>query len=501
MATELHYRRDDTTPFVIQSEGKASSIICGQLGVMRLNSGILKDIPPDLPYVTLTIPSPLHIRSFLWVWYSLNGIENPEFPSTVREAIYIWRYLQLFGVDLESTITFQYIKRLNEMSFLDQSPNPELFSIMTDMFEKIHKKMIPPPAAGKETERSRSLDQYITEIELTRERQRDEDEDEDLPALVDPQKQEDILGRGVSIDDVHPLFESTIIDRLYLSLNPFPLSTLIPPSMRDILIKDSSQNDSLYIVLGLGTPNVKMWYGRREEIGGGRYGNGYIITLNNGELRINDRSFREGKRAWTMEIYTPSGLGVYMTTYNGRVSAYSRATDTDAALNREYYSRLDTKLSPWVVPVGKTTYYIGRGRMPVQGNIITMSSRSPVIHSYYGDRQESSPGSGLREILLEEDVIHVDAFLYVWAYLNGQDNIMIVHPESAVHVWYYIRYFGISKASRFVDLYFMQMLYLPLGGTIVSFLNEIPKSIRNAIPIFQGKPSFVDTTLGEWEGM
>ena len=468
---ELHHRRDDTTPFVIQNGERAPFIICGHLGVMKLKSKILKGIPLDVRYVTLTIPPPFLPGSFLWVWHSLNGIEQPEFPSTAAEAVYIWRYLQLFGIDPDSEIVFRYLQELNRVATTSESPNSELSSIMTDMLEKIPKKTIPPPSRGRPTPASLSLEANFKQIRETL--TRGEDSEWEPPRIMIPPR---------SMDDIPPLFESNGIDRLYLSLNP---SEEIPPSMKGILTKKA---ESGYIVLGLGTPNVRIWNGRAPMPD-----RSYAIDLDNADIRMLVDFNVAG--SWDVDLITRYGTLVDMGIYRGKIAVYAKTPEGKDILERDYYSRY--VLSYWSYPVGKTTYYVGRSRIPVQGNIITLSSRSPIISSYYGDYQESSPGSGRREILQEEE-IEINAFLYLWAYLNGQDNIQIFNPDSSVAIWYYIRYFGIPMDTRFVDLYFTQIVSLLELDILLPFLDGIPKTIRNSIHTFragEGKLSHINTIL------
>ena len=445
---ELHRRRDDTTPFVIQSEGRSSFLICGQLGVIRLKSSILRNIPLDIRYITLTIPPPFYIGSFRWLWYSLNGIESTEFPSTASEAIHIWHYLQLFGVDHDSEIVFKYLQGLNRMPIISESPDPLLSSIMTDMLKKIPKNMIPPPTQSKRTE-----------VEV-------------------------LIPNPRSMDDIPPLFESNNIDRLYVSLNPYNEITL--PSMREILTEKVGYSSSAYVVLGMGTPNVRVWHGRHT-------GSGYAITLNNANITFFNPTW-DNRRRWRVILEPRYGDNVDMEMYTGKIVEFLKTSDTEAVLEREYYPPWEVRLHHWVVPEGKTTYYIGKERSPIQGNIITMSDRSLVISSYYGDFQESSPGSGQREILGEDRAVSMNAFLYVWAYLNGQDNIAIRHSTSSSAIWYYIRYFGIPANSRFVDLFLMQIVNSERLEVLLPLLEEIPKTI----PIFQskdGKLSYIDHIL------
>lgn len=480
---ELHYRRDDTTPFIIQSKGKAPSIICGQLGVMRLKSSILREIPPDIRYITLTIPPPFYIGPFLWVWYSLNGLDNIDFPSTVTEVVYIWRYLRLFGVESDSTIMFRYIQGLNAASLVSKSPDPLLFSIMTDMLEKIPKKMIPPPMTGRTTPVSLSLVEHDRASALSKERT-PIDGAWELPRMTNPPR---------SMDDIPPAFESNGIDRLYLSLNP---DELIPPSMREILTPEKdryrpgdTRRENLLLALGSGTPDVRVWSGTRTSR------SLYSISLDNNNT-VEMYAVNREQKNWGVILVTQYAEAMEMDNYDGEITVYDRTPETELVLKREHYPRQEIKLSVSVVPEGKTTYYVGKERFPVQGNIITMSDRSPTILSYYGDFQESSHGSGQREIR-REDIVDMGAFLYVWAYLNGQDDIKIPSSKSNIAVWDYIRYFGIPLNSRFVDLYFMQVVNTEELIVLWHFLQEIPKSTRDAIPIFQKKEgtSYINNRL------
>ena len=463
---KLHQRRDDTTPFVIESEGWGRFMLFGQLDVMKQKTtSLFYNVPSNVKYVTLTFPI-MFSKSFLWAWYAINGLDPGELPGTLVEALNVWRYLQFFRLRHDSPIRFDYIQKLNRFPSDDILPDPELFSIMESIFRVIPHAMIPPPVSGRTTPAMLSVEENIRRIRAVLD-SGVTDHDWIPPPIENPPR---------SMDDIPPVFESNGIDKLYLSLLP-PGEDVIPPSMKRILVRKSPLTiASSYIVLGLGTPNVRVWYGTPGE-SVHRIG---LIDSQIGLGRIHEPEVAEEQ--WEVHLTTRYGTSVQLADYRGKVAAYDRNSEEET---REYYPLTEVRLTSWVLSGGGTTYHIGKRRFPLQGNIITMSARSPTILSYYGDADPSSVGSGQR-LILKDDEIDMNAFGYVWAYLNGQDDIEIP-KDSEMNIWNYIRYFGISPSSSFVSLYFIQLAKTMDPPMLIRFLEGIPVGVRATISAFQPK--------------
>ena len=491
----------------IVGTGASARRVYAPLGPIYYHTEILRIYPlPELlaQYYITVLPdedltsSPDKPYAFSWLWSCLTGIERPVSLLTMRQWLLVWFYIQRLRVPLSSTIVEHWFRGLTNLIRDDRQLAADkdlITTICTTPGMAIYNI---PFYTGNSTllhttalDRKLALPLPLSITSLIR---------STIPVvLTDPPATTQMI---VVIS--HPWLDHRVIIKPTIVSLPLAILTGLPPlpplpaqilyitvpkgerGEEMILLKGG---DSVYFIKGdLPLPN-----NTPVNISTYEAADDYSLCVNYDDLQLRYRQRFIGP---IIKAEIDDELKMQMR---------SNVTSTRLARVTRPELQVDAGTSDFLASTpsgGSVMWSLGSNNFRVYCYPTVVASRSPYVYTAasFGDFDISK----LTDIhlLRETDVNREELWplMFVWAYLNGYDDgIIITLNSAALRVWYYITYFQIPLTSAFVNRYLLRLFYLVdtsgkgaydyafgLYSELYGLINKIPLATKKEMVLFNG---------------
>ena len=390
-------------PFVVRFSDGSTWKFFGYQSIIALRSRLGEVMMTVIPYITLRFNDiPTNYRSFTYVWLYLNGFNSSLEGYSWDDKIYIYYYLVATGVSFDTPVVQQWITSLFMHTEPPNYAHPkamEYKTILSHVMQMIPSTFVVAEIAKRESYRNVSLilahPSKFNPIKY---------EDSDIELIYRLDKHERRYMSGCSILDI---FSTTSGPNAIIG------AILMSNLAEDIhLFKDDIIITCNYLRQAVGDPITLTMQSVENSIEN--------ISKEIDDMGIENR----------ITLVCPKSLVMLLG------SLYPPEERIDIQMVPS--GKINNIVVPILPILTKQEFFVGRNKDVFYGHLLVMTSRSPLMDF-------TTSLEGKKYILVDEEIRDKNAFLYVWYYLNGMEDVKTSdnkplwdHVVNPITVWNYI---------------------------------------------------------------